>query len=282
MRRRLLAVCAGLAIVLLGARLPVSLQTAYVLDVLGYVTVDGMGLGGDVAPSDSLIIGQAAYPRATVNTSGGDVVIAPGIGRRLYTVVARANSAGDTYTVTVNGAATAVVEGVDFTCADAASADACATNLAAELGTIAGIDAVATSAIVYLQKEAATYSLTIATSDATGIIATSGANGTVSFGGAGGLMPSSTIADSILIGFGAGAGMENTNVTFSVTGDGVRAGGNLDIGAAGTTGIVESLRTTTGDGAIGLSFVSNLAAGAGTQYWFDFVLTGDYDATDWL
>ena len=47
---------------------------------------------GDVVPEWKSLMGQSAYPRATTNITGGNLELAGGIGRRLFTAIS--NTAG--------------------------------------------------------------------------------------------------------------------------------------------------------------------------------------------
>ena len=232
---------------------------------------------GDLDPLDVRLFGQAAWPQATVNVTGGDVIIAAGLGRRLYTVVARANTAGDTYTITVNGAATVLTEGVTFTCAGAASDAVCASNMGAAItANVAGVTPNASGTSVYLSKADTTRTLTIATSDATGISQTSGADGTVTIvGGGGGLLPASTVAGSLLRGLGAGAWAEETDIRLDADGA-IHDPGGCGVWCIAVGGIAyfESVTSASFVSAAVVDSSSTSTSGAGFRTNGDGTVTG--------
>ena len=129
----------------------------------------------DAAAYTLLAKGGNAYAQAATNTTGANLILAGGIGRRFYTVVSYADLAGDTATVTVNGTATVLTEGVNWTAAT--SNDATATSLAAAIDAISGVAAAAVAAVVYVTPDDSTYTLTVASGDGTNLTVTSGTNG---------------------------------------------------------------------------------------------------------
>src|SRR3972149_5234777 len=144
-------------------------------------SIEGVSPTSEVAPGTLLAEGGDAWPGATVNTTGANLILAGGIGRRIYTVVAygHASMADSTATVTVNGAATVLTEGVEWTAAT--SNKATATSPAAAIDAVSGVSATASSAVVRMAPDVGAYSLTIAKSAAdAGMTATSGTNGVVS------------------------------------------------------------------------------------------------------
>ncbi len=130
-----------------------------------------------------LLSGNAAWDQATVNTDGGSIFIAGGIGRRFFTVVDYTQLTGKTITVNINGTSTTKTEGVNWTAGT--SNGATATSIAAAFNAVIGLDAnytVAVGANAYFQPSAAswTYQLDLTTNAAAGGgTVTLGNNGTV-------------------------------------------------------------------------------------------------------
>lgn len=138
------------------------------------------GATADAAPTVLNLIGAHAWPGATVNTTGAVLRLAPGIGRRIVTIVDFAQGALDTITVTVNGTATVLTEGTDF--AAATSNNVTATNLATAINALAGVAASASAAVVLVTPDDTTYSVALATSDTNFATVTQGTNGAVNIG----------------------------------------------------------------------------------------------------
>ena len=139
----------------------------------------------DVAPGELVLTSGDAYPQATVNTTGAAFRLAGGIGSRKVTVVDFAQGAGDTVTVTVNGSATVLTAGVDFTAGT--SNNVTATNIATAISAVSGVSAAAVAAVVYITPAATTYSVALATGDANAWTVSSGTDGQVVIsGGVGG------------------------------------------------------------------------------------------------
>jgi len=134
----------------------------------------------DAAPSISLLRSADAFPGATVNTTGANTILAGGIGRRIFTVVAYNNGtmASSTITVVENGESFTITEGSDW---DAETSEAVtATNIAAAIVNSAQFiqDATAVGAVVRIVPGPSVYSLTIAKTAAdAGMTATSGTDG---------------------------------------------------------------------------------------------------------
>lgn len=151
----------------------------------GVLKMGGGLLTSDTAPLVGAIQAQSAYAQASTNTTGGDLVISGGLGRRLYTIVS--NVAGAvTVTTTVNGTAVALASTTNFTLGSDDTAPqlaVTATNLANAINANSTLNtkvtALASGANVYLTKKAADYSLTIATNQAGRISVTSGTDGGV-------------------------------------------------------------------------------------------------------
>jgi hypothetical protein len=138
----------------------------------------------DVAPSSTLVKSGDAFPGAATNTAGANTVLAGGIGRRIFTVVAYDNATVplSTVTITVNDAATVKTEGTDWF--DTTGNNEMATSLASAIDGIAGVSATASSAVVRIVPDIGTYSLTIAKTAAdAGMTATSGIDGVVNICG---------------------------------------------------------------------------------------------------
>src|SRR3972149_9057066 len=143
-------------------------------------SIEGVSPTSEVAPGTLLAEGGDAWPGATVNTTGANLILAGGIGRRIYTVVAygHASMADSTVTVTINGSATVKTEGVDWTAAT--SNNATATSLAAAIDAISGVSATTSSAVVRIVPDSGPYFLTIPKSAAdAGMTATSGTDGVI-------------------------------------------------------------------------------------------------------
>jgi len=145
----------------------------------------GLQRGADEDPTNIVLSSEDAWSQATVNTSGGDLVLAAGLGRRLITVADYTLGSTDTVTLTVNGADTTLTEGTDWDCTPTSN-DACATALATAIDTAAvGVDATASSAVVYLDKVAGSYVRTVDITIADGGVdgafgtATEGDDGTI-------------------------------------------------------------------------------------------------------
>ena len=138
----------------------------------------------DVAPGEVYLQGSHAYGTTTASyTTGGDIYLAAGMGRRFYTVVQAADLGGSTVTVTVNGAATVKTEPGDWAKVDGDN-NTTATNIATAISSISGVTAAAVGAVVYVRPTYTTHSLSIAKSalDAD-ITATQDADGGVYFVG---------------------------------------------------------------------------------------------------
>lgn len=158
-----------------------------------WVQYDGQGANGgtrksDAAPLATALTASSAWSQATVNTSGANLNVAPGIGRRLIALTA-ANCAGDTVTVTENGSATVLTEGAQWN--RGASNSAAATSLTAAINAVSGTGLVATasSGNVFIEKSAnplatrSAVTASFATSDGTCAAITQGADGTTNLWG---------------------------------------------------------------------------------------------------
>jgi hypothetical protein len=131
----------------------------------------------DEAPNNVVATAQTAWPGATVNTTGADLVLGAGQGRTAITAFTFANCATDTVTVTIDGTATVSTEGTHWTAAtsDAATCASLRTRLIA----ISGISSTTNCSGEELRvhKSNTTASISIACSDATCCTATSGTDG---------------------------------------------------------------------------------------------------------
>ena len=144
------------------------------------------GHADDSNPTKLFFGGQNAYAQATTNTAGGDVQIAPGLGRRLFTVTDYTALSGKSVTITVNGTATTKTEGVHWT---AATSDAAtATSLGNAIASIPGVAKLVVGTAVYITPYynnvalGPVYNLTLATSATAGLTLTQGADGVMQSG----------------------------------------------------------------------------------------------------
>ena len=132
----------------------------------------------DVATTDLVVTAMDAWAQATGgNLVGSDLVLAGGIGGRNVTVVDYTLGAGNTVTVTVNGSATVLTEGVDFDAVTSNNATADEINVA--LSGVSGFSLTTVGAVVYVQPDPGTYSLTLATDDVTAWTVTNSADGQI-------------------------------------------------------------------------------------------------------
>ena len=132
----------------------------------------------DAAADTAILKAGNAFPGAATNTAGANTILAGGIGKRIFTVVdySHGSMSGSTVTITINGSATVLTEGVEWTAAT--NNNATAASLASALGGLSGMGASASAADVRIVADAGTYSLTIAKTAAdAGMTATSGADG---------------------------------------------------------------------------------------------------------
>ena len=193
-------------------------------------TVSGVGkdtMGSDAAARSTTFAGSNAYPQATVNTTGGALAISAGIGRRLITVVdySLIDLPTDTITITANGTAnvgTATAATQDATNFIAATSNAItATNICTWADQLSGVTATASSSSCYITADAATYSLTLATSMAAGEgTVTSGTDGALTIVGGTG----ANAMDNVVIGGTTAAAITGTTITAST-----KYGGSLNI-----------------------------------------------------
>jgi len=132
----------------------------------------------DAAADTAILKAGNAFPGAATNTAGANTILAGGIGKRIFTVVdySHGSMSGSTVTITINGSATVLTEGVEWTAAT--NNNATAESLASALGGLSGMGASASAADVRIVADVGTYSLTIAKTAAdAGMTATSGADG---------------------------------------------------------------------------------------------------------
>lgn len=206
----------------------------------------GNEAASDVAPVVPILQGQSAWSQATSNTTGGDLNLAGGLGRRFYTVVLNTGFSTKTITLTPNGGSAVVLTaGTDFTLGTDDTAPqlaVTATNMAAAInanGTLGPLmTATASTHFVYIDKNPTLYSLTIAT-NAGGTIctATSGADGMVTANkyGIGGVLFMHNYADTTSDGLN----------TFIGTG-----AGNVTMGPAGGASLLASENVVIGHNAL--------------------------------
>jgi len=134
-------------------------------------------LASDIATSNMLITAQDAYPEASSNKTGSNVVIAGGLGSKLLTVVDYTQGSGITVTVSVNGSDTVLTEGVHFNAVT--SDDITASGIATAITGVTGVTAVDTAAVVNFTPDTTTYELSLATSDASAWTVTNNADGSI-------------------------------------------------------------------------------------------------------
>jgi hypothetical protein len=137
----------------------------------------------DAAPPIRGIFGKSAYSQATTNNTGGNVIIAGGLGRRFYTFVTPNSTGGKTFTLTANGSAVVLTEGTSFNC-NTLTTTQCATNMATAINADSTLGPLMTAtgvgASCYLDKKSTLYTLTIATNAGAPATATSGTDGSTS------------------------------------------------------------------------------------------------------
>lgn len=138
----------------------------------------------DATANELAILGGNAYPQAAVNTMGGDLVLAGGIGTNKITCDDRTIADQDVLTFTVNGSGTTLTESTDFDCEGEASEEACCDNLGTAITTAAiGItpDCATTAGTCYLSFDhtVRTFDMAIADGAADGAFGslTEGADG---------------------------------------------------------------------------------------------------------
>lgn len=152
----------------------------------------GGSVTSDVAPEKRQVLGKSAWSQAASNRTGGDLVLAGGIGSRFFTVVSNTALATKTVTLTANGTLVTLTAsagapganqfgpiGSDDTAPQllvTSTALAAAINAHATLSTL--MTATPSAAAVYLDKKTTLSTLTIATGTAGALVtATSGDDG---------------------------------------------------------------------------------------------------------
>jgi hypothetical protein len=128
--------------------------------------VSSCQLTSDAAPSQSVIrTAQDAYPLATVNTSGGDIVLLAGAGATNVNVDDYTQCGASTVTVTINGTAHVFTEGVSWTAATSNAATC--TSLCAAIDALTGVSCAACSAAkAPVAVDSGAYSVQVARSTA--------------------------------------------------------------------------------------------------------------------
>lgn len=145
------------------------------------LVIGGNSLATDVVGINTVVKGISAYPQAASNLGGSNLLLAGGTGRRIYTVLIYTNLALKTVTITVNGNSTVKTEGTNWTAAT--SNNATATSLATAISAVSGVSATAVGAVVYIQPNPDTSTLTIATNATSGdMTATQSNDGAVVLG----------------------------------------------------------------------------------------------------
>lgn len=139
----------------------------------------------DAVPQIASVTGGSAYSQATTNTTGANLRLAGGMGRRFYTIVLNTGLSTKTVTTTVDGNAVTLTAGTNFTLGTddtQGQRNVTATNLAAAInanGTLsAGLTATASTNFVYIDKKPGVGAINIATNAAGTILtATMGTDG---------------------------------------------------------------------------------------------------------
>jgi hypothetical protein len=160
-------------------------------DVLLTGTVNGLAAATDVAARIFGVAGANSWAQATGgNQTGGALRLSGGTGTRQIICSDRTLADTDTVTITVDGAATVLVESTDFDCEGEASEEVCCDNLGAAITTAdIGItpDCATTAGTCYLTPAARLASVSVALADGgvNGVFgtATNGTDGSVVLGG---------------------------------------------------------------------------------------------------
>lgn len=146
------------------------------------VIVDENGLQGcvrtsDAAPTTTVVIGQTAYPSASSNKTGADLLLGAGSGSKTVTIDDYSNCAGDTVTITVEGTSTVLTEGVEWTAAT--DNDTTAASLATAISAVTGVTGVASAAVIAVTKADTAVYVQLAEGDATCTTVANGTDGKV-------------------------------------------------------------------------------------------------------
>jgi hypothetical protein len=143
--------------------------------------VSSCQLTSDAAPSQSVIrTAQDAYPLATVNTSGGDIVLLAGAGTTNVNMDDHTQCGGSTVTVTINGTAHVLTEGVSWTAATSNAATC--TSLCAAIDALTGVSCAACStAKAPVAVDSGAYVVAVSRSAPACATATNGASGQLLF-----------------------------------------------------------------------------------------------------
>ena len=138
----------------------------------------------DSLPMICYFQGADSWAEATgANQTGGSIIECPGIGTRFVTIDNFVNCAGDTVTLTIDGAATVLTEGAQW--AAGASNNDAATSLAVAITAVTGVDTsyvVGAGVIAYITPDVTTCVLILTEGDATCTTLTQGTNGTILIG----------------------------------------------------------------------------------------------------
>jgi len=185
----------------------------------------------DQVPRNRLLSSASSFAQATgAARTGSNLTLTGGLGTRFYTVVNFALGAGDTLTINVDGTATVLTEGVEFTAAVSNNATATSIEGAINLA-FTTLTALAVGAVVFVTKSRSIAKFTVASGDATFTTATNFVDGSVLIPGRG--------DDSVAIGPGATAsGADDTALGNGCT---ASAGNCTAVGDNCTASAVNSL-----------------------------------------
>jgi hypothetical protein len=271
--------------------------TANSLTVTGPLAAHGGTATSDVAPLVDYLVAQSAFAQAATNTTGANLHIAPGIGRRFATVVDYTNGTDDTITVSLHDGETSgsvvLTEGIEFS-AETSNAQT-ATNIATAINAwIPGVTASAVSAVVYVTKAATTLTVSLATGDATAWTVTQGTDGSIDlrgateFNGATDANAPFAFHSSTALNYAAPSSFGGTfggDVTISVTGKavmpvGVAMGTSITDLTGGVVGQIVVLLFT--DSGTSIADSGNFKLSAAFSSSTDATLTLVYTGTSWV
>lgn len=144
--------------------------------------IDNKGVQGctysvDVVPKDIDLYGHSAWSGSTINTTGSNISLAGGDGTSRYTIVDYTQCTGDTMTLTANGTAYPLVEGINWLATT--SNDATCTFLASAMIGTGAVYASCTGAVMYFKRSPGVSSFSVATGDASCATIFNGADGKI-------------------------------------------------------------------------------------------------------
>ena len=220
-------------------------------------TISGVGkdtMSSDAAARATTFAGANAYSQATVNTTGGAFGLSPGIGRRIITPVSFGDIdlGVDTVTITVvtasgstDNVGTATAATQDATNFIVATSNAVtATNICTWVEQLAGVSGTASGDSCYITLDAATYSVTLATTMLAGEgTVTSGTDGALTIVGGSG----TNVLDNVVIGSRTAAAGTFTTVTPTTGITPSSAGGIVNIYPVSATASYFRLLNATGN-----------------------------------